>query len=82
MFKGLLKQLVGSKNDRELKKLQPLVDEINDLETEISQLSLEALRAKTDEFKSRIQQATHDIRTQSEEAQSNEGPRRQSGMGD
>ena len=49
---NLLTRLVGgSKNDRLLKKIQPLVDEINALEPQISALSDEALKAKTAEFR-------------------------------
>jgi preprotein translocase subunit SecA len=43
-------------NDREIKKLQPIVDEINDLEPEMQALSDDALRAKTDEFRARTQE--------------------------
>ncbi|MFO7997272.1 MAG: preprotein translocase subunit SecA, partial [Dehalococcoidia bacterium] len=49
LFKGLL-----DSNERELKRLQPLVDEINRLEPEYEQLSDAELRAKTDEFKARL----------------------------
>ncbi|HKA56181.1 MAG TPA: preprotein translocase subunit SecA, partial [Candidatus Binatia bacterium] len=63
MLTAVLHKIFGSKNDRELKKLRPLVEEINRLEPEFAGLSPEALRAKTAEFKSRIQTATHDLRT-------------------
>lgn len=41
-------------NDHELKKLQPLVDEINALKEKTEQFSDEVLRGKTDEFKLRL----------------------------
>jgi len=44
---------VGSKNERELKKLQPLVVKINEFENEISKLSDSELSGKTDEFRKR-----------------------------
>jgi preprotein translocase subunit SecA len=44
---------LGDSNERELKRLQPLVDAINQLEPEFEKLSDDELRAKTDEFKSR-----------------------------
>ncbi len=56
MIGSLLKKIIGSKNDRELKKMQPLVDRINALEREISPLSDEALRNKTVDFRQRLSQ--------------------------
>ncbi len=54
MLGAWLRKLIGSKNDRELKKIRPLIEEINRFEPEFTELSLDALRAKTTEFKSRI----------------------------
>jgi preprotein translocase subunit SecA len=51
---ALFSKLFTGANDRELKKLQPFVDEINDLEAEVQTLSDDALRAKTQEFRSRL----------------------------
>ncbi len=45
----------GNANDREIKKLQPIVAEVNDLEPEIQALSDDELRAKTAEFRQRFQ---------------------------
>jgi preprotein translocase subunit SecA len=56
MFEYFLKSIFGSKNERELKRLAPLVDRINALEPEIQQLTDAELRAKTDEFKERLAQ--------------------------
>ena len=53
MFK-FLGGLVDS-NEKELKRLQPYVDRVNELESEFEKLSDDALRAKTDEFKARLQ---------------------------
>ena len=53
---ALLSKLFGGANDREVKKLQPIADEVNDLEPETQALSDDALRAKTDEFKTRLAQ--------------------------
>src|SRR5262245_18098408 len=69
MLTTVLHKVFGSKNDRELKKLRPIVEEINRLEPEFASLSPEALRAKTDEFRDRIRTATHDLRTRLEELQ-------------
>ncbi|MDX9913814.1 MAG: preprotein translocase subunit SecA, partial [Candidatus Moranbacteria bacterium] len=47
------KKIFGS-NEREIKKLQPIVEKINSWEEKISQLTDEELKAKTTEFKERI----------------------------
>ncbi|MFZ5876415.1 MAG: preprotein translocase subunit SecA [Nitrospirota bacterium] len=51
---SILKKLIGSKNDRELKRIGPLVDRINGFEDAVRALSDEALQAKTSEFRSRL----------------------------
>ncbi len=56
MISGLLKKVVGSKNERELKRLQPLVDRINALEPQMAALSDQALAGKTVEFRQRFAQ--------------------------
>jgi preprotein translocase subunit SecA len=50
----ILQKFFGTKNERELKRLQPTVDEINALETDISKLTDEELARKTLEFKERL----------------------------
>jgi len=50
----LIKKIVGTKNARDVRKLQPIVDEINALEEEFQNLSESQLLAKTDEFRQRI----------------------------
>ncbi len=55
MFSSILRKVFGSRNDRLLKKLRKNVDAINALEAEFEKLSDEALKAKTDEFKARIE---------------------------
>ena len=54
MIGSVLKKIVGSKNDRDLKRLQLVVEQINALEPEISDLTDAALTAKTDEFRGRL----------------------------
>ena len=51
---GFLDKIFGSYNDRELKKLKPIVDSIEALEAEYAAKTDEELRAKTDEFKQRL----------------------------
>ncbi|TDI18005.1 MAG: preprotein translocase subunit SecA [Acidobacteria bacterium] len=55
MFNAILTKIVGSHNERELKRIQPLVTRINELETGISQLSDADLKSKTPEFKARLE---------------------------
>jgi preprotein translocase subunit SecA len=55
MVTGLLTKVFGSKNDRELKKLQPTVENINAFEQEIQALSDEQLRAQTILFRQRFE---------------------------
>jgi len=55
MFKVLTK-VFGSRNERILKEMYPVVDQINALEDQIKPLSDEELAAKTTEFKERISQ--------------------------
>jgi len=45
---GILKNLFDS-NEKQLKKIQPTIDEINSLEEQISKLSDEKLKQKTEE---------------------------------
>src|SRR5216110_1374490 len=54
MLDTLLASVFGTQNDRELKRLRPLVAQINALEPSIQPLSDDALRAKTAEFRQRL----------------------------
>ena len=50
-----LKNLFKDPNEKELEKLEPIVEEINSLEPEMQKLSDQELKAKTEEFKNRHQ---------------------------
>jgi preprotein translocase subunit SecA len=52
----LLKKIIGTKNERDVKNLRPLVARINEIELGYQQLSEDALKAKTQEFKQRLAQ--------------------------
>src|SRR5499426_3336864 len=54
MLDTLLAKVVGTQNDRELKRLRPVVAQVNALEPSIQALSDEKLRAKTAEFRERL----------------------------
>ncbi|WP_283745625.1 preprotein translocase subunit SecA [Sideroxydans sp. CL21] len=56
MISKILKSVFGSRNDRLLKQYRQTVTRVNALEGQISALSDEQLRAKTAEFKQRVQQ--------------------------
>ncbi|HIT73522.1 MAG TPA: preprotein translocase subunit SecA [Candidatus Fimicola cottocaccae] len=53
---GLLEKIFGNYSDKEIKKIIPVVDKIESLEAEISKLSDDELRGKTEEFKKRVQE--------------------------
>jgi preprotein translocase subunit SecA len=54
MFGKVIKGIFGSSNERELRKMAPLVEEINQLEPEFKALSDDRLKAKTGEFRERL----------------------------
>ena len=56
MFMKLVSKIVGTKNERELKRIQPMVAAINELEPKLKALSDDDLRGKTTEFRERIVQ--------------------------
>ncbi len=58
MFSNLLKKLFGSRNDRLVKQLRRTVDQINALEPDLINLSDDQLKAKTPEFRQRLQSGT------------------------
>ena len=53
---GLFTKLFGTRSEREIKQIRPTVDKILSLENEYRNLSEEALKAKTQEFKDRLEQ--------------------------
>src|ERR1051326_591289 len=54
MIQKILAKVVGTQNERELKRLRPLVAQINAFEPSVKPLSDEQLRGKTVEFKQRL----------------------------
>jgi preprotein translocase subunit SecA len=58
MIGGIARKLFGSANDRRIRSYSPRVNAINALEGELEQLSDEALRARTEEFKQKYAQGT------------------------
>src|SRR2546426_1599585 len=54
MIGFIVKKFIGSKNDREVKRLRPLVAKINEFEAELQKLPDEALRQKTAAWKEEL----------------------------
>ena len=54
MIGAVARKLFGSSNERRIRTYRPRVDAINALEKELEQLSDEALRARTDEFRKQV----------------------------
>jgi preprotein translocase subunit SecA len=61
LINTLLGKIFGTKNEREVKRLQPRVLAINALEPEMQKLSDDELRAKTAEFRARVQERLSSI---------------------
>jgi preprotein translocase subunit SecA len=55
MFKALAKKILGSRNDRYLKSLAPLVARINDLEPSVTPLDQEAMQARMAQMRQEVQ---------------------------
>ncbi|MBN1222430.1 MAG: preprotein translocase subunit SecA, partial [Candidatus Aminicenantes bacterium] len=56
MYKYLIRKIFGTKTERDLKKLQPYVSAINELEPRIQSMDSSQLKAKTSEFKEKLEQ--------------------------
>ncbi|MFM2366341.1 MAG: hypothetical protein RIR95_949, partial [Pseudomonadota bacterium] len=55
-FGALTRKIFGTPNDRKVKSVRPLVAQINALEPEYAALSDDGIKAKTEEFKKRVQE--------------------------
>ena len=56
MFKWFIRKVFGTQNDRDLKKIRPVVVAVNEIEPRIQALTDDQLRAKTAEFKEKLSQ--------------------------
>ena len=59
-----IKMFVGDKNKKDLKAINPIVEQIKSAEHELESLSLDELRAKTTEFKNKISESTKSVQTE------------------
>lgn len=64
MLSSLLKKIFGDKNEKAVKELWPIVDQINQEYEKLKNLSDDELKNKTVEFKARISEATKEITEQ------------------
>lgn len=67
MIKSIFYKVTGDPNEKEIKRLQPLVDVINALEPEYKKLSEEELAHKTEEFRADFMQAVTEKRGELDE---------------
>ena len=61
MLKGLISKVFGTRHEREARKLQPIVDEINENVEELKLLSDDALRAQTEKFRGIVRERTAEL---------------------
>jgi len=64
MFENLITKIFGSKHDRDITRISPMVDEINQYYQQYHELSDEELRFKTIEFKRKIRNNVDEIQAQ------------------
>ncbi|MCX7857963.1 MAG: preprotein translocase subunit SecA [Deltaproteobacteria bacterium] len=55
MISSLIKKIIGTKNERELKRIRPIVEKVNSLEEKMKKMADEELKAYTPNFKERIE---------------------------
>ncbi len=72
MIDKILTLIFGSKHDRDVKRMRPIVAQINELEPEISPLSDEQLREKTIEFRERLRPVVQTLENAEKEVPADE----------
>ncbi|RKY79199.1 preprotein translocase subunit SecA [candidate division KSB1 bacterium] len=70
MLTNIITKIFGSKHEREIKKIKPIVEQINQLYEEYHQLSDAELRALTDKFKAKINDRVSGIRDEIQQLKS------------
>jgi preprotein translocase subunit SecA len=63
MLKGVLQGVFGTRHERERKRVQPIVDAINEEYERLHSVSEEELRDQTERFRARIREATSELET-------------------
>lgn len=69
MLKGIVSKIIGDPNEKEIKRIRPLVEQINALEPEFEAKSDAELRALTEQFRQRVEEETADLRHRLRKAQ-------------
>jgi preprotein translocase subunit SecA len=69
ILNSVIKAFVGDKSKKDVKELQPLVDQIKSFEADLEGLSHDGLRQKTLDFKAQIAEACSDLNKQIQELQ-------------
>ena len=59
---NLLTKVFGNKHERDIKRIKPIVAKINEIYSTLKDLSDDAIKAKSDEFRQKIQNDTKEIR--------------------
>ncbi|MBN2450819.1 MAG: hypothetical protein JXR77_10545, partial [Lentisphaeria bacterium] len=54
MLEWILKKIFGTRNARQIKRLWPLVEEVNRIDAQLQSLTDDQLQAKTQEFRDRL----------------------------
>ena len=67
LLNSVIKAFVGDKSKKDVKQLQPLVEQIKSFEVAMEGLSLDELRNKTKEFKAKIEENCKSINEKIEE---------------
>jgi preprotein translocase subunit SecA len=61
MLKGVLNKVFGTRHERERRRIQPIVDEINEHYARLQGVSEEELRGQTAKFRAVIHERTHEL---------------------
>ena len=67
LVNSVLKVFLGNKKSKDAKQMQPLVDQVNSFGAALQKLSIDELRHKTQEFRTRLSEATKDLRAQQDQ---------------
>ncbi|MEX1099074.1 MAG: hypothetical protein WEB87_01530, partial [Bacteriovoracaceae bacterium] len=58
MLQNVMKKFLGTKQDRDIKEIQPLVQQINSLEDQMKKMSDEELKAQTNKFRALLEKGS------------------------
>jgi len=62
LVNSILKTFLKDKKSKDIKKMKPILDQVNSFQEPMKQLSLDELRNKTNEFRARLKEATKELR--------------------